>query len=284
VKRRLAMRRLCIVLALVAPWVCGKLHAQVKREPLAERIQDLQLSDEQEARIADIRKECGTKILAASKELHEIVKEEEEKVRAVLTPEQKNKLEGLKEERQERRAEGLAERVAHFKELDLTGAEMAKMSEFRKEYRPRMVKAMEELKGTLSAEQRKVREEALTAGKKRKEVLASLNLTDQQKQKVEAVGKEVATLFREKIAKIADVLDEGQKEKLQELKGERREHVRDRWAHRIANLEGLNLTDEQKSKIAEIRKEYRPRVHEAGNRLRAAVRQELHMITAAIKG
>jgi Spy/CpxP family protein refolding chaperone len=73
-------------------------------------------------------------------------------------------------------------------------------------------------------------------------------------------------------------------EKLQELKDERREHVRDRRVHRIANFEGLNLTDEQKSQIAEIRKEYRPRVHEAGNRLRTAVRQELEMIAAAIKG
>ena len=46
-------------------------------------------------------------------------------------------------------------------------------------------------------------------------------------------------------------------------------------AHRIANLKDLNLTDEQKTKIAEIRKEYRPKVHEAGNKLRASVREEI---------
>jgi Spy/CpxP family protein refolding chaperone len=83
--------------------------------------------------------------------------------------------------------------------------------------------------------------------------------------------------------KIRDVLTESQKEKLAEFKEERREHARDRMAHRIAHLKDLNLTDEQKSQMAEIRKEYRPRVHEAGNTLRAAVREELHMIVAALK-
>ena len=46
----------------------------------------------------------------------------------------------------------------------------------------------------------------------------------------------------------------------------------------------LNLTADQKTKIAEIRNEFRPRIHEAGNRLRAEVREELEMILAVIKG
>ncbi len=54
-------------------------------------------------------------------------------------------------------------------------------------------------------------------------------------------------------------------------------------AHRIANLRDLNLTDEQKSQIAEIRKEYRPRVQEAGNRLRSLAREEVEMIVAVLK-
>jgi Spy/CpxP family protein refolding chaperone len=57
-----------------------------------------------------------------------------------------------------------------------------------------------------------------------------------------------------------------------------------RWAARIANLDELNLTDEQKAKIADIRKEYRPKVHEAGNKLRAAIREEVDMITNVLKG
>ena len=270
-------------MALAAPLVCGGVRAQGERERLAERIQDLQLTDEQEAKIADIRKEHRPKIAAAAKELAEINKEEMDKVRAILTPEQKNNLEGFKEKRQERRAEDLAERIAHLKELDLTGAEMTKIAEIRKEYRPKIAKAVETLKGTLTPEQQKSREEALKERKKRKEVLASLNLTDEQKQKVETVCKEMCALVREKIEKIGEVLTDGQKAKLSELKDERREHVRDRFAHRVANLQELKLTDEQKSQIAAIRQEYRPKVHEAGNRLRGAVREEVEMIAAAIK-
>jgi Spy/CpxP family protein refolding chaperone len=46
----------------------------------------------------------------------------------------------------------------------------------------------------------------------------------------------------------------------------------------------LNLTEDQKAQLAEIRKEYRPKVHEAGNRLRAAVREEVEAIVAVLKG
>ena len=81
-----------------------------------------------------------------------------------------------------------------------------------------------------------------------------------------------------------DVLTEGQKEKLQEFNEERRDRVRDRMAHRIANLRELNLTEEQKAQIQEIRKEYRPKVHEAGNKFRAVVREEVAAIVNVIKG
>jgi hypothetical protein len=73
-------------------------------------------------------------------------------------------------------------------------------------------------------------------------------------------------------------------EKLQRHVGRCLERVRDRWACRVANLSDLNLTDEQKTKIAEIRQECRPRVHEAGNNLRAAAREEVAQILAVIKG
>jgi Spy/CpxP family protein refolding chaperone len=51
-----------------------------------------------------------------------------------------------------------------------------------------------------------------------------------------------------------------------------------------ANLRELNLTDDQKTKIAEIRKEFRPKVQEAGNKLRGTVREEMEAIMAVIKG
>ena len=265
-------------------WSPTKLLAQPAAEGrLSERVQDLQLTDEQEAKIADIRMEYRPKVQEAAKDLATLVKDEVEKARAVLTPEQKTKVEAFKEDRQERREEGLAERIAHLRDLDLTDAERAQFAEIRKEYRPKIEKALEGLSGLLTDDQKKAREEGLRAGKKRREILASLNLTGEQKEKVEAVGKEVRALVREEMEKIRDVLSEGQKEKLQEFRDERRENVRDRMAHRIANLQDLNLTDEQKSQIAEIRKEYRPRVQEAGNRLREAVRQEVEMIVAVLK-
>jgi Spy/CpxP family protein refolding chaperone len=250
---------------------------------LAERIQDLDLTDQQEAKIADIRKECRPKVHEAAKELAGFLKDEVEKVRAVLTPEQRTKLEEAREERKEHRAECLAQRIAHLEELDLTEAEMTKIGEIRTEFRPKLEQAMRQLHGLLTDQQKQARQEALQAGKKRREVLQSMNLTDAQREKLHAVGKEVATLVREEMEKIRDVLTAEQREALQELRAERRERVRDRMAHRIANLQELNLTDAQKTQIADIRKEYRPKVHEAGNKLRALVREEVEAIVAVIK-
>jgi len=285
------MRILCVVLTLVAAMsVSPMLLAEAKGdrsgagEGLAERIQDLNLTDAQETKITEIRKEYRPRVQEAAKDLVGVVKEEVEKVRAVLTPEQREKLQALKEERKERRHEGLAERFAHLGELDLTDAEMTEIAAIRKEYRPKMVKVMEGLRGILTPEQKQAREEGLKAGKKRREVLASLNLTDEQKEKVAAVCKDVGGLVREELEKIADVLTDEQKAKLLDLKDERRERVRDRLACRIANLKDLGLTDEQKTAIAEIRKEYRPKVQEAGNKLRALVREEVAMILGVVKG
>src|SRR5262249_36813472 len=64
---------------------------------LAERMQDLNLTDEQETKITDLRKEYRPKLQDAGKELAGIVKEEVGKVRAVLTPEQLTKLQAAKE-------------------------------------------------------------------------------------------------------------------------------------------------------------------------------------------
>jgi Spy/CpxP family protein refolding chaperone len=249
-----------------------------------ERIQDLHLTDQQEAKIADIRRECQPKVQEACKELAGFVKEEVEKVRAVLTPEQRAKLEATKEERREHRAEGLAQGIAHLEELDLTEAEMTKIGDIRKEYRPKIEKAMQELGGILTDAQKTAREEALKAGKKHREVLEALNLTGDQKEKVTAVCKNVGALVREEMEKIKDVLSEEQRAQLAELRDERKERVRDHMAHQIANLRDLNLTDAQRAEIANIRKECRPKVHEAGNKLRAAVREEVEAIVAVIKG
>ena len=51
-----------------------------------------------------------------------------------------------------------------------------------------------------------------------------------------------------------------------------------------ARIQDLNLTDEQKTQIRDIRKEYRPKVQEAGNKLRATAREEVEAIVAVIEG
>jgi Spy/CpxP family protein refolding chaperone len=276
---------LSTVMAVAAVLALGaKLAAyQEKTEVVIETIQDLNLTDEQEAKIADIMKDFRTKNADALKELTSVAKEEMEKVGAVLTPEQKTKLATLKEERKEARQECLAHRIANLKELDLTDDEMTKIGEIRSEFRPKIVKAMKELEGLLNDDQKKAREGGVKAGKKRKEILESFKLTDDQKVKLAAVAKEVGALVREEAEKVRDVLNASQKEQLAELKDERKEHIRDRMAHRIANLKDLNLTDEQKTKLADIRKEYRPKIQEAGNKLRAAIREDVEMIVAVLK-
>jgi Spy/CpxP family protein refolding chaperone len=287
------MRRLGATLTLlVAMSACPKIVSA--DEPKAEggervharlvaRMTDLHLTDEQDKKIAEIRKECRPKIKEAGQELAAVVGEEVEKVRGLLTAEQKEKLESLKEERKDQRFEGLAERIAHLRDLDLTDAELTQIGEIREEYRPKVEKVMKELTGVLTGEQRKTREEGLKAGKSRKEIRESLNLTEEQVAKMEAIGKELVTVIRDELEKIKPVLTAEQQEKLAVVKEERKERVRDRFACRIANLADLNLTDEQKTKIADIREEYRPKVHDAGNKLRAAVRDEVAEILAAIK-
>jgi Spy/CpxP family protein refolding chaperone len=253
-------------------------------EGLAERIQDLHLTDEQETKIADIQKEYSPKVEEAAKELSGLVKEEMEKIHPVLTPEQREKLQALRAERKEHRVEGLAAKLAHLKELDLTDAEMSQIQQIRNEFRPKIAKAMEGFKGILNDEQRKSREQSLLAGKKRREVLESLNLTAAQKEKAEEVGKEVRTTVREEMEKIRDVLSAEQQAKLVELKDERHDRARDRLASAIVNSRELNLSDEQKASIAKIRAEFRPKIHETGTKLRAAARNEMEMILAVIKG
>ena len=212
----------------VGPRLCADEKAPGERKAaganLAEQIQDLNLTDDQEAKIADIRKEYRPKVEEAAKDLAALVKGEVEKARGVLTDDQKTKLAAMKDEREDLREERLAERIAHLEQLDLTDAETAKIAAIRQEYQPQIVKALESLKGTLTDDQRQAREQALAAGKNRREVIAVLKLTDDQKEKVEAVGKELRTLVREELEKMRDVLNEGQQAKLAEFKEERKEN------------------------------------------------------------
>jgi Spy/CpxP family protein refolding chaperone len=268
-------------------YVAGNAQAQERQRAremvIVERIQDLDLTDAQEAKIADIRKEWRPKVEAAAKNLAGILRDEEEKVRDVLTVAQLDQLHDMRELRAERRPERLAERLAHVESLDLTEDEATKIQAIRAEFRPKIAQALEGLKGTLTEEQRNARDEALKAGKKHAEILSSLNLTDEQKEKVTAACKEVGSLVRDELEQIKGVLSTEQQEKVADLKDERREEARDRFACAVANAKALNLTDEQKSKLKEIRQEYRDKVQEAAKNLRSPVRDEVAEIITVIQ-
>jgi Spy/CpxP family protein refolding chaperone len=284
------MKTLMAVVALaVGMGACAALVSADERtdqkpgEKLVARIQELHLTNEQESKIVDIRKEYRPKVQEAAKDLAAVVKEEEEKVLGILTPEQKTKLQESREELKEMKAESLAEQIAHLGELQLTDAEIAQIADIRKEYRPKIEGAVNELEGLLTDDQKKARRVALGSGKKGQEIQEGLNLTGEVKEKVQAACKKVGTLFREEAEKIRDTLSAEQNQKLQDLKEETKDHVRDRMAHRVANLKDLNLTEEQKTQIADIRKEFRPKVHEAGSKLRATIKEELEAIVGVLK-
>jgi Spy/CpxP family protein refolding chaperone len=261
-------------------------NAQESAKPaggLAEQIADLDLNNDQDNKISEIRKEYRPKVQEAARGLDAVVMEELGKVRAILTPEQIKKVDEMKDERQERRTDSLAQRIAHAGEFDLTDAEIAKIQDIRKSYHPRIEKNMKELGNILTDQQKQTREQGLSSGLSRREIIASLNLTDEQKPKVTAIAKEVKSLVREETDKMRDVLTDEQKVKLASQKDERAERIRDRRVQRIANFRELNLTEAQRTQIAEIRKEYRPRLHDADNKLRAVIRQELVEIVGVLK-
>jgi Spy/CpxP family protein refolding chaperone len=250
---------------------------------LVVTIQDIELTSDQEARIAAIRKEYGTKIKEDAKELKTLATQQLDRIRNVFTPEQRTKIQQIIAERREFKVESLAHTIASLQELDLTEAELTKIAEIRKEFRPRMEAAVKQLDGLLTDAQKKARAEAIKAGKTRREVLQALNLTSEQKTELDNVAGELKDLVGNEVAKIRGVLTAGQRETLQDLRAERREMVRDRLAHQIANLRDLNLTDEQKATLMEIRQEYRPKIQELGNRLRTAIGEEVGKIVAILK-
>jgi Spy/CpxP family protein refolding chaperone len=282
-KRFSALATLAVGLVFCPRLVAAEDPAAPTGERMAATMADLNLTDEQETKIADVRKEDRPKIQDAAKELAGLVKEEVEKVREVLTPEQREKVRALREERKERRIEGLAARIAHLRDIDLTDSEIAQIEEIRESYHPKVEGLMKQLSEVLTDEQKEAREKALKAGESRREVRESLGLTSEQRDKVESIGKELVGVVRDELEKMRNVLSSEQQEKLADLKEERRERVRDRMASVIANFKDIELTDDQKNKIMEIRQEFRPKVHEAGNKLRAAVRDEVSQIMEIVR-
>jgi Spy/CpxP family protein refolding chaperone len=250
---------------------------------LVVTVQDIELTDEQEAKIAAIRKEYASKIKEDAKQLKTLANEQLDKIRGVFTPEQRAKIQSIIAERKNFQEESLAHTLANLKELDLTQAELAKIREIRREFRPKMDEAIRQLENLLTDAQEKAREEALKAGKTRREVLQAINLTGEQRAELEDTATQLKNLVGNEVEKIRGVLTASQKETLQELREERAEMVRDRLAHQIANLRELNLTDEQKTQLTNFRQEYRSKLQDLGNRLRTTIGEEVGKIVAVLK-
>jgi Spy/CpxP family protein refolding chaperone len=250
---------------------------------LVVSIQDIDLSDEQEAQLAAIRKEYRPKNETYAKELKTLVTDEVDQIRNVFTPEQRPKIKEIVKERKEFREESLAHKIAGLKKLDLTEGELAKIAAIRKEYRPRTEEIEKRLDSLLSAEQKTARNEAIKTDKSRREVLRAINPTSAQLAELQSIAKELKDVVGNEVAKIRAVLTAEQKETLQDLRAERREMVRDRVAHQIANLKDLDLTDEQKEKLMNIRQEFRPKIQETGNNLRNSLSEEIGKIVAVLK-
>ena len=138
-KTRIAIATM--VLTLGAVGLCSAQQPQEGRTCI-ERIRDIDLTEAQEATIAGIEDEYAPKVQDAVTALKSVIDEELDKLRAVLTPEQLVKIENMKEERKTLRLEGLAARIAHLRDLDLTEDEMAKIEEIRNEYCSKIVQAL----------------------------------------------------------------------------------------------------------------------------------------------
>jgi Spy/CpxP family protein refolding chaperone len=218
------MRTTCAVIAMaLAMSLCatiGVAQQIVTQKPVIDReqlqgqakmvwIQDLNLTDEQEAQIAAIRKEYRPKIEESAKELKNLAKEEVDQIKSVFTQEQKPKIQAMIEEHKEFKEESLAQTVASLKELDLTEAEHAKIAEIRKEFRPKIDEAAKRLESLLNDTQKMARDEAVKSDKTRTQVLQSLNLTGAQKTELENVGKQLKDLVGNEVAKIQGVLTAG---------------------------------------------------------------------------
>jgi Spy/CpxP family protein refolding chaperone len=108
--------------------------------------------------------------------------------------------------------------------LDLTAEQKEQLQKARQDLGPKMKEVVEKIRDLLSEEQRKNVEEAAKkaqeAGKKGaalfRAVESSVKLTDEQTQKMNKVGQEIAALQKEMMKAVMGVLTPEQREKIKE--------------------------------------------------------------------
>ena len=122
-------------------------------------------------------------------------------------------------------------RIDHFKSavegLDLSADQKEKLGKIRDDLETKRQAIHEKLAAVLSDDQKQIAkdtmESAKQSGKKGREFYqsleASLKLTDEQKQKMEPIGKELQSLATDIEKQVMEVLTPEQKEKLQQEMG-----------------------------------------------------------------
>lgn len=173
------------------------------------------------------------------------------------------------------------DRWAVLSGVSLTDEQKTQVEAVKQEYGSKFKEARSKIDGILTDEQRKVRDEAVkaarAAGKRGEEVWkdakAAVTLTDEQKTKMADARRSVEALRKEAREKLLAILTPEQKEHLHRPHQERPGHAA--MGHDSEMLDCLNLTEEQKAKIAELKKEYGPKIADA-RKATDALRNEVH--------
>ncbi len=111
--------------------------------------------------------------------------------------------------------------------LDLSEDQKEKLGKIRDDFETKKDGIQEKLAGVLTEDQKQIAKDTMDSakqsGKKGREVYqsieASLKLTDEQKQKMEPIGKELQKLVNDTMKQVMEVLTPDQKEKLQQKMG-----------------------------------------------------------------
>ncbi|HVV99862.1 MAG TPA: hypothetical protein VHB77_05960 [Planctomycetaceae bacterium] len=110
--------------------------------------------------------------------------------------------------------------------ITLTDEQRTKLDEVKKEYSPKVSELLDKKNGILTADQKKARAEAVKAakaeGKKGKDLMAAgeeaMKLSDDQKEQMAAVDKDLKALNKEIRGKITEFLTDEQKAALKKPK------------------------------------------------------------------
>ena len=111
--------------------------------------------------------------------------------------------------------------------LDLSDDQKGKLGTVRDDFETKKQAIIDKLTDLLTEDQKQAAKDAMESakqsGKKGREVYqsieASLKLTDEQKQKMEPIGKELQGLVNDALKQVTEVLTPDQKEKLQQKLG-----------------------------------------------------------------